>query len=154
MSDRVLSNFEIGFFDYLAKEYEKVHPNNDAIAFEDATRGLATISTNIGNSILNIIGESTNSSELFFINQNYPNPFNPSTTISYTLPEESNVTINIYNLLGNRVARIFSSIQPLGTHSIQWNGTDQQGNQVPTGIYFYQLQAGDFVQTKKMVLMR
>lgn len=90
----------------------------------------------------------------FKMEQNHPNPFNPSTTVSYTLPEESEVTISIYNLLGKQVAQLFSSVQYSGTHSIQWNGTDQQGNLVPAGIYFYQLRAGDFTQTKKMVLMK
>lgn len=85
---------------------------------------------------------------------NFPNPFNPTTTIHYTLPEDSQVSIVIHDLLGKKVAQILSSTQPSGTHSIKWNGTDQQGNLVPAGIYFYQLQAGDFVQTKKMVLMK
>lgn len=85
---------------------------------------------------------------------NFPNPFNPSTTIHYTLPEESEVEIIIYDLVGKKVAIIMKSTQPSGTHSLQWNGTDQQGNLVPAGIYFYQLRAGDFVQTKKMVLMK
>ncbi|MFC1785892.1 right-handed parallel beta-helix repeat-containing protein [Candidatus Neomarinimicrobiota bacterium] len=88
------------------------------------------------------------------LNQNHPNPFNPSTTISYSLPEESKVTISIYNLLGKQITQLTSSTQHSGTRTIQWNGTDQQGNLVPAGIYFYQLQAGDFSQTKKMVLMK
>lgn len=90
----------------------------------------------------------------FKLNQNHPNPFNPSTTIHYTLPKESDVHLQIYNMLGQQINQLISSTQSSGTHSIQWNGKDQQGNQVPAGIYFYQLQAGDFVQTKKMVLMK
>lgn len=90
----------------------------------------------------------------FTLSQNHPNPFNPSTMIQYTLPEESNVTISIYNLLGKGITELTSKTQTIGSHSIQWDGTDQQGNQVPAGIYLYQLQAGDFSQTKKMVLMK
>lgn len=90
----------------------------------------------------------------FQIGQNFPNPFNPSTTIHYNLPEESDVSIAIYALQGKKVEQILSSTQPAGAHSIQWNGTDQQGKQVSAGIYFFQLKAGDFVQTKKMLLIK
>ena len=90
----------------------------------------------------------------YSLDQNFPNPFNPSTTISFTLPEESAVSISIYDLVGRKVNELTTSSQLAGSHSIQWNGTDQQGNLVPAGIYFYQLKAGDFIQTKKMVLMK
>ena len=91
---------------------------------------------------------------IFTLKQNHPNPFNPSTTINYTISEESEISIIIYDLVGSKVIEFFSSSRPSGTHSIQWNGTDQQGNRVPAGIYFYQLKTGDFLQTKKMVLMK
>ncbi|NHZ86835.1 MAG: T9SS type A sorting domain-containing protein [Planctomycetia bacterium] len=90
----------------------------------------------------------------FLLGQNFPNPFNPTTTIHYSLPEESAVTIIIYDLIGRKINELISLKQLSGAHSIQWNCTDQQGNLVPAGIYFYQLQAGDFIQTKKMVLLR
>ena len=90
----------------------------------------------------------------FQLNQNYPNPFNPTTTIHYTLSEESDITITIFDMLGRKVNQVISSVQPAGSHTIQWNGTDHNGNPVSTGIYVYQIQAGDFVQTKKMVLMK
>ncbi len=90
----------------------------------------------------------------FVLNQNCPNPFNPITTIQYSLPEESVITINVYDLAGRQIQNLVLSKQTSGIHSIKWNGTDQHGNLVPAGIYFYQLQAGDFVQTKKMVLMK
>lgn len=90
----------------------------------------------------------------FNLRNNYPNPFNPSTFINYTLPIEGNVTIIIYDILGRKVHELISQNQLAGNYSIQWNGTDRQGNPVSTGIYFYQIQAGDFVQTKKMVLLK
>lgn len=86
--------------------------------------------------------------------QNYPNPFNPTTTFHYDLPKESQVNITIYDMLGRKVNQLLSEKQPSGSHSIQWNGVDSQGNIMGAGIYFYQIQAGDFVQTKKMVLMK
>lgn len=86
--------------------------------------------------------------------QNYPNPFNPNTTIDYSLPNESDVTITIYDMLGKKINQLISQKQPSGKHSIQWNRKDIDGNPVSAGIYLYQIQAGDFVQTKKMVLMK
>ncbi|MBU0528540.1 T9SS type A sorting domain-containing protein [bacterium] len=90
----------------------------------------------------------------FELAQNYPNPFNPLTTINYTLPEEAQVKITIYNLLGEEINQLLSSVRPSGKHSVQWNGVDGDGNFVSAGVYIYQLQAGDYVQTKKMLLMK
>jgi hypothetical protein len=90
----------------------------------------------------------------FAIRQNYPNPFNPSTTIQYSLPERSRVTINIYNLLGQRVSQLVDEIQTAGEHTAIWDGTDQSGNSVATGMYFYQIKAGDFMDSKKMILIK
>lgn len=90
----------------------------------------------------------------FELYQSYPNPFNPTTTIHYILPKESVVTITIYDMLGKAINRIISQKLPSGKHSIRWNGDDNNGNLVGTGIYFYQIQAGDYVNTKKMLLMK
>ena len=90
----------------------------------------------------------------FYLAQNYPNPFNPTTTIHYTLPKESSVNITIQDMLGRKVYEFISQKQFTGNHSIQWNGKDIHGNPVSAGIYLYQIQAGDFVKTKKMVLMK
>lgn len=110
----------------------------------------------------NITIDSTAVSELdgsqapnkFMLHQNFPNPFNPSTTIHYSLPENVDVIITIYDMLGRNVYQFPSQKQSLGDHSIQWNGFDSQGNPVSAGIYFYQIQANGFVQTKKMLLLR
>ena len=80
--------------------------------------------------------------------QNYPNPFNPSTTIYYGLPEESSVKITIYDVLGNEVM-VYSEEKEAGYHSVEFNATV-----LPSGIYFYQLRAGVFVETKKMILLK
>lgn len=90
----------------------------------------------------------------FSLNQNYPNPFNPNTTIYYSLPNESAVTITVYDVLGKEINQLISQIKPQGNHSVEWNGNDNFGNPVSAGIYLYQIQTGDFVQTKKMVLMK
>jgi hypothetical protein len=87
--------------------------------------------------------------------QNYPNPFNPSTTIEYNLRERSVVTLDIFDVLGRKVAAIFDSdLQNSGKHSVSWDGRNLLGNYVSSGVYIYQLRANDFVLSKKMVLVR
>ncbi|MCK5330269.1 MAG: T9SS type A sorting domain-containing protein, partial [Candidatus Marinimicrobia bacterium] len=96
-----------------------------------------------------IAGEEGILPDKFALHQNYPNPFNPITTIQYDLPEQSHVTIAIYDLLGREVTTLFSETQEAGYKSIQWNATN-----VSSGMYFYQIRAGNFVQTRKMVLLK
>lgn len=86
--------------------------------------------------------------------QNYPNPFNPVTTISYQLPEPSVVRLTIYNLLGQKIRTLVQKHQPAGTYSAQWDGRDEQGRTSGSGIFFYRLQAGKYMETRKMMLMR
>ncbi|HKB87732.1 MAG TPA: T9SS type A sorting domain-containing protein, partial [Ignavibacteriaceae bacterium] len=86
--------------------------------------------------------------------QNYPNPFNPSTVISYSIPKSSNVTLKIYDVLGREVKTLVSTEQVNGLHSIQWNGDNNYGSRVSSGIYLYRIEAGDFIQTKKMLLIK
>lgn len=86
--------------------------------------------------------------------QNYPNPFNPVTTIRYSLPQTSDVVISIYNLKGQIVHQIQSDSQPAGWYQYQWNGTDQSGRQVATGMYFTRLEAGAFSKSIKMVHLK
>ena len=90
----------------------------------------------------------------FALKQNYPNPFNPVTRILYDIPEASNVTITIYNLLGNQVKTLVSGYQEPGYKSILWNATNERGAPVSAGMYLYSIKAGDFHQTKKMLLLK
>ncbi|TFB10033.1 T9SS type A sorting domain-containing protein, partial [Candidatus Marinimicrobia bacterium MT.SAG.3] len=92
--------------------------------------------------------------EKFALSQNYPNPFNPVTTIKYELPFTSDVKFIIYNLLGQEVFRLEQFAQQAGEHLVRWNGRNMQGSELSSGIYFYRLQAGEFVQTRKMVLLK
>jgi len=86
--------------------------------------------------------------------QNFPNPFNPITTLEYDLLEDSFVDITIYDMLGNIVNNLVNRNQRRGYKSVQWNATNNQGQAVSTGLYFYTIQAGDFIQTKKMLLLK
>jgi hypothetical protein len=85
----------------------------------------------------------------FYLEQNYPNPFNPTTTISYQITGLSFVTIKIYGVLGNEMGTLINEEKPAGSYEV---GFDAKG--LPSGIYFYKLQAGNFVETKKMILLR
>jgi len=92
--------------------------------------------------------------DVFALHQNYPNPFNPVTTLRYDLPENSLVNIIIYDLLGREVKSLINQTQDAGFKSIIWNATNNYGKPVSAGVYLYQIQAGEFVQTKKMVLLK
>ncbi len=100
------------------------------------------------------VESESNLRKTFSLKQNYPNPFNPNTKIYYSLPNEGYVSITIYDVLGKEINQLISQVKPQGSHSIEWNGTDNFRNPVSAGIYLYQMQTGDFIQTKKMVLMR
>lgn len=90
----------------------------------------------------------------FSLNQNYPNPFNPTTAIRYELAEVSDVELTIYNMLGQKIRTLVKERQSAGFYSMQWDGKNDAGQQVASGVYLYKLDAGDFSRTKKMILLR
>ncbi|MCL4706789.1 T9SS type A sorting domain-containing protein [bacterium] len=90
----------------------------------------------------------------FGLSQNYPNPFNPETVILYELPQMSQVEVVIFNLLGERIRTLVNQRQMAGQHRLHWDGRNEFGMPVPSGVYLYRLRAGEFVQTRKMVLMQ
>jgi hypothetical protein len=86
---------------------------------------------------------------VFSLNQNYPNPFNPATTISFTLPSKSFVSLKVFDLLGREVATLVNEQKSAGTYTQKWNAAN-----VSSGIYFYRLQADKFTETKKLLLLK
>lgn len=86
--------------------------------------------------------------------QNYPNPFNAGTVIAFTLGEPRHVTLDVYNILGERVARLLDEAQGVGTHEVTWDGTMTDGRRAPSGLYFYRLAAGGELETRKMLLIK
>lgn len=88
------------------------------------------------------------------LEQNYPNPFNPTTTIRYALPKAGNVTLTVYNLLGQKVCTLVSTHQLAGQYQVQWNGRDDKGKKMPSGVYLYRLKTEGFNQILKMILMK
>lgn len=90
----------------------------------------------------------------FTLAQNYPNPFNPVTVIMYNLPTACNVRLDVYNVLGQRVATLINEHQAAGSKVVEWNGKNSTGIDVTSGVYFYTIHAGEFVEMKKMILLR
>ena len=85
----------------------------------------------------------------FSLSQNYPNPFNPSTEIAYSLEQASNITLTIFNVIGQQIRVLENSSKLAGTHTAKWDGKDEFGSSVPTGLYFYTLSDGTSSFTKK-----
>jgi len=96
-----------------------------------------------------ITGITQNQPSQFELSQNYPNPFNPSTIISYSIPISSNVIIKLYNSLGEEMSTLVNDFQSPGKYKVQFNGSS-----LASGIYFYEIQAGSFTETKKMILLK
>jgi len=94
-------------------------------------------------------GTSPEIPTVFTLEQNYPNPFNPTTTIIYGLPEDSPVVIKIYDVLGAEIMKFTEEHKAAGYHKVIFNASN-----LPSGIYFYRIQAGDYIETKKMILMK
>ena len=92
--------------------------------------------------------------EEFNVSQNYPNPFNPSTTINYSIPQQSRVVIKVYDMMGREINTLVNEDKSPGYYSAQWNGENSYGSRVATGIYFYRVVAGNFTQVKKMILLK
>ena len=93
--------------------------------------------------------EQTSVPDAYSISQNYPNPFNPITTIKYQIPELSFVTLKVYDVLGNEITTLLNEEKPVGSYQIEFDATI-----LSSGVYFYKLQAGNFVKTKKMILLK
>jgi len=90
----------------------------------------------------------------FELSQNYPNPFNPVTTIEYSLLRRSHVTVEVYNVLGQKVRSLIDREESAGSYTVTWNGNDNSGIPVASGVYLYRFQAGDHIETKKMLLLK
>ena len=90
----------------------------------------------------------------FWLSQNFPNPFNPSTTLSYKLPRRLEVKLEIYDVIGRRIRSLINCKQCAGSYQIHWDGLNDFGKRVPSGLYFYRLRACEFNQIKKMILSK
>ena len=101
-----------------------------------------------------VTGNGSETPSNYELKQNYPNPFNPSTSINYSIPKLSNVKLVIYNSLGKEVNTLVNTTQLAGNYNRIWDGKDNSGNVLPSGVYFYTITAGDFADSKKMLLLK
>jgi hypothetical protein len=88
------------------------------------------------------------------LQDNYPNPFNPTTTIGFGLPQQERVVLEIFDIKGRLISRLVNETRPAGFYSVVWNGTDDAGTPVASGVYYYRLAAGDLTRAKQMVLLK
>ena len=134
--------------DNLVGIYKK--PNTDTL-YTATSFSIYEVTSSSITEILNIVSvdnEITFPAEYILL-QNYPNPFNPATTIRYQLPERSFVSIKVFDILGKEVATLVNEEKPVGSYEVQF-----KGNSLTSGIYFYQLKAGDYSETKKMIFLK
>jgi hypothetical protein len=116
--------------------------------FEKPNPGLSKIQRYASRTVDAVIPET------FGLSQNYPNPFNPDTNIRIKLPEDARVEILIFNVLGRRVRTLINTDLSAGNHLFRWDGTDDKGSRVSSGVYFYKIVASSFSATKKMMLLQ
>jgi photosystem II stability/assembly factor-like uncharacterized protein len=125
-----------------------VHFVNELIGWVVGDNGTILHTTNGGVSFIEEEQIDEMPSE-FLLSNNYPNPFNPSTKIQYSVPQSSNVVIKVFDIGGNEIETLINEEKPAGTYELTWNAA-----LLPSGVYFYQLKAGEFVSTKKMILLK
>ena len=92
--------------------------------------------------------------QTFTLDQNYPNPFNPATTIRFDLPRSVDIELALYNLTGQKVATLAHGLREAGTHTLRWDGRDDDEQELASGVYLYRLEAGERVETRKLLLLR
>jgi hypothetical protein len=145
--------------------YQYVHPTQVAAdsAVWPATYSLAQINWMLDNLTiedppdLDHVTGVGNGSEIpgsYALYQNFPNPFNPSTMITYAVPRSGHVRIEVYNILGQKIASLFDQEQSPGIHSIAWNAQDDRGLKLSSGVYILRMQAPTFTQVRKMLLAK
>ena len=124
----------------------------------DGTPTTETWSWNPNNNRIEL-GELRSSDEIsvpneFRLYDNYPNPFNPTTTIKLALPEDDRVTLSVFNILGRKIAELFDGPLPAGIHTFVWDGNDQNGREMSSGIYFYRVITTKHNESRKMLLLK
>ena len=139
--------------DILNKTSQKIEPasfNNYAVDLDPYEAKIIILD----NSPLTDINEQSQQPLKYRLIQNYPNPFNPTTTILYEIPNTEKVTLEIYDILGRKVATLVNNVQHKGRYNIVWNGRNNFGATVASGVYFYRLQSGNFISVKKMIMLK
>jgi hypothetical protein len=159
--DTTVTSVSITYQEILEGVFEGSPVNSATVSLNvKATDGIDTVDVTGDNRVIYVNRYEYLSTEgegvpfEFALHENYPNPFNPTTTLRFDLPEVSNLTLTIYNMLGQKVRTFDYQNTSAGYHSVKWNATNDYGDPVGAGVYLYQLQTKDFVKTRKMVLLK
>jgi len=151
----IIINRLTGFTDYgdFDPSYSK---NGKYVAYAGFTNPTPSFAKRTGDHASNsdFAKNTTTIPSQFELEQNYPNPFNPTTHIRFSLAEGNHVLLAIYNSSGQLVRTLVAEEMTSGQHNVQWNGTDETGAKVASGVYLYRIKAGSYVQSKKMILMK
>ena len=159
--DTTVTTLPISSREFINNVFEQTPGNGVTVRFSvSATDGIDTVKISGDDRVLYVNRYEFLSTETkgmpteFALHENYPNPFNPSTTLRFDLPELRDVNVIIYNMLGQKVKTFNMQNISAGHHSIKWNATNDLGDPVSAGVYLYQLQTKDFVNTRKMILLK
>jgi len=159
--DTTVTTLPLTYQEFLENVFEETPGNGVTVRFSvSATDGIDTIKISGDDRVLYVnryefLSTETNGMPTeFALHENYPNPFNPTTTLRFDLPEVSDATVTIFNMLGQKIKTFNMNDTPAGFHSIKWDATNDYGDPVGAGVYLYQLRANDFVKSKKMVLLK
>ena len=152
LDDLTLDQFEITAFISEIPSHELTLVYND---FSSGKPLVMSVNPTLEGGVISLKGNPALAiPKVFALAQNYPNPFNPSTEMAYDLPTPGNVRFEIFNILGQNVKTLVDEYQDAGTYKVTWNGDDNTGSSVASGVYFYRVSAGEFKDIKKMVLMK
>ena len=152
MSFSEIESFEVADTSFKDVEYVSNQTNYYRLVTVDHAGNHSDYSTVVEATVLSI--DENTIPEVFALHQNYPNPFNPTTQIKYDLPGDGLVTINIYDVMGRSTKTLVNDNQSAGYLSVRWDATNNYGEAISAGMYIYVIQAGEFRQTKKMVLLK
>ena len=159
--DTTVTTLPLTYQEFLENVFEETPGNGVTVKFSvSATDGKDTVKVSGDDRVVYVnryeylSTESEGIPTEFALHENYPNPFNPTTTLRFDLPEVSSITLTIYNMLGQRVKTFNMNDTPAGFHSIKWNAINDYGDPVGAGVYLYQLRANQYLETRKMVLLK
>ena len=159
--DTTVTTLPLTYQEFLENVFEETPGNGVTVKFSvSATDGKDTVKVSGDDRVVYVnryeylSTESEGIPTEFALHENYPNPFNPTTTLRFDLPEVSSITLTIYNMLGQKVKTFNMNDTPAGFHSIKWNAINDYGDPVGAGVYLYQLRANQYLETRKMVLLK
>jgi hypothetical protein len=153
LDDPSLKSFEIGTYTQEAPRHELQYIYNE---WTDGTPRVQSLNPEFEGGVVALDSRTPGVSlpTEFGLSQNTPNPFNPTTKVSFALPTPSKVSLAVYNVLGQHVTTLVDAFMPAGYQEVIWDGSDKDGHTVASGVYFYKLRAGDFTDTKKMLMLK